>query len=251
VVKKGKTPVLTAAQARQLLDSIDTSTIAGLRDRALIGVMVYSFARVSAVIGMRVEVVTNVDTSETSIAESLRLSCDVTNRETNIDLVDNILGVSTTGIALGRKADSTRALFTLPSTHRKNPYFTPKHELTVALSSLRAGDTLVLCGPPGVGKTQHAVQHAQEERHQYSMVLWASAESVQSLHQALAGLADIVPPIAETSCSTEAKVNALREWLRTEPGWLLILDNADSDDAVREIERFIPAAHNGYVLVTS
>jgi len=55
VVKKGKTPVLTAAQARQLLDSIDTSTIAGLRDRALIGVMVYSFARVSAVIGMRVE----------------------------------------------------------------------------------------------------------------------------------------------------------------------------------------------------
>jgi site-specific recombinase XerD len=55
VVKKGKTPVLTAGQARQLLDSIDTDSIVGLRDRALIGVMVYSFARVSAVIGMRVE----------------------------------------------------------------------------------------------------------------------------------------------------------------------------------------------------
>ena len=55
VVKRGKTPVLTADQARQLLDSIDTSDIAGLRDRALIGVMVYSFARVSATIGMRVE----------------------------------------------------------------------------------------------------------------------------------------------------------------------------------------------------
>ena len=55
VVRKGKTPVLTAEQARQLLDSIDTGNIVGLRDRALIGVMVYSFARVSAVIGMRVE----------------------------------------------------------------------------------------------------------------------------------------------------------------------------------------------------
>jgi integrase/recombinase XerD len=55
VVKKGKTPVLTAEQARQLLDSIDTDSIVGLRDRALIGVMVFSFARVSAVIGMRVE----------------------------------------------------------------------------------------------------------------------------------------------------------------------------------------------------
>ena len=54
VVKTGKTPVLTAAEARQLLDSINGRTIIGLRDRALIGVMVYSFARVSAAIGMSV-----------------------------------------------------------------------------------------------------------------------------------------------------------------------------------------------------
>jgi len=55
VVKKGKTPVLDAQQARDLLNAINVNTIAGLRDRALIGVMVYGFARVSAVIGMRVE----------------------------------------------------------------------------------------------------------------------------------------------------------------------------------------------------
>jgi site-specific recombinase XerC len=55
IVKKGKTPVLDTEQARELLDAIDVSNIVGLRDRALIGVMVYSFAHVSAVIGMRVE----------------------------------------------------------------------------------------------------------------------------------------------------------------------------------------------------
>ena len=55
VVKTGKTPVLQPAEARLLLDSIDTSTLIGLRDRALLGVMVYSFARVSAVVNMRVE----------------------------------------------------------------------------------------------------------------------------------------------------------------------------------------------------
>ena len=55
VVRTGKTPVLQPAEARQLLDSIDTATLHGLRDRALLGVMVYSFARVSAVVGMRVE----------------------------------------------------------------------------------------------------------------------------------------------------------------------------------------------------
>jgi site-specific recombinase XerD len=54
-IKRGKTPVLSAEEARQLLDSIETDTIIGLRDRALIGVMVFSFSRVSAAISMRVE----------------------------------------------------------------------------------------------------------------------------------------------------------------------------------------------------
>jgi hypothetical protein len=51
VVTRGKTPVLTTEEA--LLDSIDPGTLTGLRDRALIGVMVYTFARVNAVIGMK------------------------------------------------------------------------------------------------------------------------------------------------------------------------------------------------------
>ena len=54
VVKTGKTPVLTAGEARSLLDSINTGTLVGLRDRALIGIMLYSFARVSAAVAMRV-----------------------------------------------------------------------------------------------------------------------------------------------------------------------------------------------------
>ena len=55
VVRRGKTPVLTEDQARRLIESIDTSTLIGLRDRALIGVMTYAFARIGAVVGMRVE----------------------------------------------------------------------------------------------------------------------------------------------------------------------------------------------------
>jgi site-specific recombinase XerD len=55
VVKKGKTPVLNAEEARALLDAIDISTLTGLRDRALIGVMVYTFARVNAGISMKVK----------------------------------------------------------------------------------------------------------------------------------------------------------------------------------------------------
>jgi integrase/recombinase XerD len=54
VVKRGKTPVLSAEEARKLLESIESNTLIGLRDRALIGAMVYSFARVSAAVTIRV-----------------------------------------------------------------------------------------------------------------------------------------------------------------------------------------------------
>jgi site-specific recombinase XerD len=68
VVKKGKTSVLAADEARQLLDSIkivkkkrangvetEEPSLTGLRDRALIGVMVYTFARINAVLEMKVK----------------------------------------------------------------------------------------------------------------------------------------------------------------------------------------------------
>ncbi|WP_242187933.1 tyrosine-type recombinase/integrase [Sphingomonas sp. CARO-RG-8B-R24-01] len=54
-VKRGKTPVLASEEARRLLDSIDVATPAGLRDRALIALMVFSFARIGAALKMRVE----------------------------------------------------------------------------------------------------------------------------------------------------------------------------------------------------
>ena len=53
-IKKGKTPVLSREDARALLDSIDAGHVVGLRDRALIALMVYSFGRVGAVTGLQV-----------------------------------------------------------------------------------------------------------------------------------------------------------------------------------------------------
>jgi len=69
IVRQGKTPVLEAAEARTLLDSIEVVkkttrpdgleteeiSLIGLRDRALIALMVYSLARIGAALGMKVE----------------------------------------------------------------------------------------------------------------------------------------------------------------------------------------------------
>ena len=54
IVKTDKTPVLTAKETWAVLDGIDVSTLVGLRDRAFLGVLVYSFARVSAAVSLRV-----------------------------------------------------------------------------------------------------------------------------------------------------------------------------------------------------
>jgi site-specific recombinase XerD len=54
VVKKGKTPVLSAEAARQLLDGIGGGELVRLRDRALISVCLYSFARIEAALSMDV-----------------------------------------------------------------------------------------------------------------------------------------------------------------------------------------------------
>ena len=50
-----RTPLLEAQEARALLDTIDISTPTGLRNRALIGLMNYSFARVGAARAMKRE----------------------------------------------------------------------------------------------------------------------------------------------------------------------------------------------------
>ena len=53
--KSGKTKVLSAEEVRVLIDSIDVTTAKGLRDRALISLMVFSFARVGAAVAMKIE----------------------------------------------------------------------------------------------------------------------------------------------------------------------------------------------------
>jgi len=55
VVKTGKTPVLEGSEWRKLLESIPTETVCDLRDRALIATLIYSFARISAALKMKVE----------------------------------------------------------------------------------------------------------------------------------------------------------------------------------------------------
>src|SRR6202166_10122 len=52
---EGKTPAFVEGEVQQLLDVIEASTHTGLRDRALLGVLAYTFARIGAVVNLKVE----------------------------------------------------------------------------------------------------------------------------------------------------------------------------------------------------
>ena len=52
---EGKTPAFVDNEVQRLLDAVDASTHTGLRDRALLGVLAYTFARIGAVVNLKVE----------------------------------------------------------------------------------------------------------------------------------------------------------------------------------------------------
>jgi integrase len=52
---EGKTPAFVEGEVQQLLDVIEASTHTGLRDRALLGVLAYTFARIGAVVNLKVQ----------------------------------------------------------------------------------------------------------------------------------------------------------------------------------------------------
>jgi len=54
-VKRGRTPVLSSEEMGELLASLPTDNVLALRDRALLGVMAYTFARIGAVLSLKVE----------------------------------------------------------------------------------------------------------------------------------------------------------------------------------------------------
>ena len=52
---EGRTPEATVDQARQLLASIKTDSVFGLRDRAVLGTLIYTGARVGAISRLRMQ----------------------------------------------------------------------------------------------------------------------------------------------------------------------------------------------------
>ena len=105
-----------------------------------------------------------------------------------------------------------------------------------------------IAGLGGGGKTQTAVEYAYRYREQYHAVLWVRAGTEADLASGSRELAEVLGlPEKDESDSTKVAA-AVRRWLGREPGYLLILDNADDPALVKP---FLPPSPTGHILLTS
>jgi len=138
---------------------------------------------------------------------------------------------------------------------RRNPFFTGREELlkrlhdqlsqtkTAALTQAQA-----ISGMGGIGKTQTAVEYAYRYQEEYQAIFWVGAETRLSLLADFGKIAALLHLAERDAQDQEVLVTAVKHWLLTHPGWLLILDNADD---VQMASAFLPPGGRGHILLTT
>ena len=109
----------------------------------------------------------------------------------------------------------------------------------------------VICGVGGIGKTRVVAEYALKHRDDYTAVLLVSGDSPESLRRELASVAGLFDATIDLAAPEEARERATLDWLLKNPGWLLIIDNADTQAARDEIAARLGQWANGHLLITA
>ena len=149
----------------------------------------------------------------------------------------------------------TASILPLHNLPEQNPYFTGRQALLETLhAALTAGEqvalvqTQAISGLGGIGKTQLALAYAYRSRAHYHDILWALADSRETLVASYVTFAQQLRLDLRAEQEQQHIVEAVKRWLREHKGWLLILDNLEDLDLVRA---FVPTPRQGAVVLTT
>ncbi|MBL7733015.1 MAG: tetratricopeptide repeat protein [Chitinophagaceae bacterium] len=142
--------------------------------------------------------------------------------------------------------------------HTIGTHFKGREADMVALKDMFANITgrckgIALYGLGGMGKTRLAVEYALKHAEDYSALLFVTAAEAGLLKTNIAALAaSTILDLPEQAASDEAvRFAAVMHWLNANKGWLLIMDNADTEEASKAAEQLFAQLQQGHVLITA
>lgn len=126
------------------------------------------------------------------------------------------------------------------------------HQRFAAITASATAATLYGLG--GIGKTRAAIEYAHRYAEEYTALLFVRADSPADLQQNLAALCG--PMVFDLPEKNEKEIDVqvagVLRWLQQHAGWLLILDNVDTEDAARAVQELLGRlTPSGQVLLTS
>jgi tetratricopeptide (TPR) repeat protein/nucleoside phosphorylase len=148
-------------------------------------------------------------------------------------------------LSLGARRSRPASLVNVP--WDRNPCFTGRSVYELR-ERLRQQKTVVLVGPGGIGKTQLALEYAYFFADDYRYILWVNALSRSALTASYVELARTLDLPEQETGEGESMVEAVKDWLQQQQGWLLIVDQAEQLDL---LPAFLPATKHGHVLITT
>jgi tetratricopeptide (TPR) repeat protein len=164
-----------------------------------------------------------------------------------------VFGKTAIELGLLRASTPSSRIQNIPIT--RNPYFTGREPLLSLLhkrlSTARKAALIqpqALFGLGGIGKTQTAAEYAFRHGDDYTHVFWVRAATHETLVADFVVLAELLDLSEKDKQDRQQVVAAVKHWLATHEGWLLILDNADDLPLAQE---FLPRRHKGYLLFTT
>ncbi len=137
----------------------------------------------------------------------------------------------------------------------RNPLFTGREEILEMLYNglqmeemTTPGRPYALHGLGGVGKTQVALEYAYRHGLEYSAVLWIEAETSERVMSSILRIAETLQLPVQQEADHQRVAAAVQRWLSTHSQWLLIWDNLED---LELLQRFLPSARQGAVLITT
>ena len=135
----------------------------------------------------------------------------------------------------------------------RNLFFTGRQDVLADLQSTFSSpqtslQVQALSGLAGVGKTQLAVEYSYRYANNYRAVLWVHADAPEILQSSFVELAEVLDLPEKSEVSQPLIVKAVKRWLQQNTRWLLIVDNLEDIDLLRDL---VPSPHAGQILVTT